>query len=105
MSLMDTETNLEARKLVAGTSTKDLCDMYVNATERRKASTKDEARVVSHTIGWIVEELEARDPDASRRWCKAEEAIEIDMLSRDEWIDGAAELAPHSFFGLDEPTR
>ncbi|MFG1963137.1 hypothetical protein [Nonomuraea sp. NPDC049028] len=94
----------EARKLVATSSTKHLCDMYINATEYRKASTEDEARVVSRTIGWIVEELETRDPDASRSWCKAEEAVEIDMLSRDEWIDGAAELAPHAFFGFDTPS-
>jgi hypothetical protein len=103
MTLMTAANDIEARKLVATCSTKDLCDMYVNARLRQRSATGDEARAVSRTLGWIGEELESRDPDAARDWCAAEERIEVAMLHHDQWIEGASDVDPHPFFGIATP--
>jgi hypothetical protein len=92
------------RATLGARTTSELCDMYVLAMAQRDKSTGDEVRVACITLGWIGEVLERRDPAAADRWYEAEEAIELDMLSRDEWIDGASGLPPHPFFGIDEPS-
>ncbi|MEU4576127.1 hypothetical protein [Nonomuraea sp. NPDC023979] len=91
------------RATLGARTTQELCDMYVLAVGHRNESTGDEARAACITLGWIAEVLERRDPEACQRWYAAEESIEIAMLARDEWIDGASELPPHLYFGLDQP--
>ncbi|MBF8186348.1 hypothetical protein ITP53_11420 [Nonomuraea sp. K274] len=87
------------RAMLGARTTRELCDMYVLATAQRDKSAGDEARAAIITLSWIAEILEQRDPAASDRWYEAAYAIEIDMIARDEWIDGASDLAPHAFFG------
>lgn len=93
--------NAKGRIMVSCRTTRELCDMYVAAMAQRAASTGDDARAASLTIGWISEELEERDPAAVRKWVRAEEAIERRLLAHDKWVEGASDLAPHPFFGCN----
>lgn len=95
--------NAKGRIMVSCRTTRELCDMYVAAMAQRAVSTGDDARAASLTIGWISEELEERDPAAVRKWVRAEEGIERRLISHDKWVEGASDLAPHSFFGCDQP--
>ncbi|MEU6720363.1 hypothetical protein ABZ897_53685 [Nonomuraea sp. NPDC046802] len=109
MAVDDTKARIAAmhtrgRATLGARTTAELCDMYVLATAQLDESTGDDFRAACITLGWIAEVLERRDPAAADRWSEAEEAIEIDMLSRDVWTENASNLPPHPFFGCDKPT-
>lgn len=97
------------RSEVAIRTTRELCDMYVAAKAVQDISTGLDQRAASQAIGWIVEELEVRDPRATREWVRAEERIERRLLAHDRTEalnNGGSELAPHPFYGCEEkPTR
>ena len=101
MTLMTAD---DAKAGLGARTTRELCDMYVLAMAERDKSTGDDFRAACITLGWIGELLERRDFAAADRWYAAEEAIEFDMLARDEWVDGASSLPPHLFFGFDKPS-
>ncbi|MEV0237528.1 hypothetical protein [Nonomuraea sp. NPDC050786] len=79
-------------------TTRELCDMYVVARTKQSESTGDDFRTVCITLSWIGDVLEHRDRAAYYRWLDAEEAIDLDMIDRDEWVAGASALPPHPFF-------
>lgn len=90
------------RAMLEARTTRELCDMYVLTNAERNSSTGDDFRAACITLGWICEVLEQRDRAAAYRWLDAEEAIDRDLIARDEWVAGAADLPPHPFFGCDE---
>ena len=92
------------RAVLAARTTRELCDMYVLAMAERDKGVGDDVRAACITLGWIGEVLEQRDRAASDCWLDAEEAIDLDLIARDEWVAGASALPPHPFFGCGEQT-
>lgn len=109
LTATDAKTNRDAlaargRAAIAARTTNELCDMYVLAIAQRDKSAGDEFQAACITLGWITEELQQRDYLAVDRWWEAEEAIDADLIARDEWAPGASDLPPHLFFGIDVPS-
>jgi hypothetical protein len=63
----NTQANLEAnaRKMISAKSTRELCEMFDATDERMKG---DDFQAVATVRGLIMDELEARSPEAFAAW-------------------------------------